>query len=235
MANRRSRPADLVSMSVEGHLDSTTPTPPEVLHATIKTLEAGTILHRVHQGKYRADQFNPGTQGNARFSPIRDAQGAPIPTLYGGATMDCAMMETVFHDVPHAPGFKTLDKRKLEGQVHSCVEVTQDLQLVDLASVPLRKLGVTRRQLIDTEKDQYPATRQWGARLHAKHPRVQGLSWISRQDDSARAVVLFGDRIADGTLRPDSESRSLMDDVGAYDALLDLAGRLGVLIVPGNS
>lgn len=40
---------------------------------------------------------------------------------------------------------------------------------------------------------------------------------------------------AEGTLRPDSESRSLMDDVGAYDALLDLAGRLGVLIVPGKS
>lgn len=68
-----------------------------------------------------------------------------------------------------------------------------------------------------------------------KKPRVQGLSWISRQDDSARAVVLFGDRIADGILRPDGESRSLVGDVGAYDALLDLAGRLGVLIVPGNS
>lgn len=92
MANRRSRPADSVSMSVEGHLDSTTPTPPEVLHATIKTLEAGTILHRVHRGKYRADQFNPGTQGNARFSPIRDAQGAPIPTLYGGASTGAGLI-----------------------------------------------------------------------------------------------------------------------------------------------
>lgn len=46
MANRRSRPADSVSMSMEGHLDSTTPIPPEVLHATIKTLEAGDGIPR---------------------------------------------------------------------------------------------------------------------------------------------------------------------------------------------
>lgn len=30
--------------------------------------------------------------------------GASIPTLYGGTTFDCAAMETVFHDVPIAPG-----------------------------------------------------------------------------------------------------------------------------------
>ena len=200
----------------------------------MKTLEAGTVLHRVHQDRYRADQFNLGTQGNARFSPIQDAQGAPNPTLYGGSTMDCAMMETVFHDVPHAPGFKTLDKRKLGGQVHSRAEVTQDLELVDLASVPLRKPGVTRKQLIDTEKDQYPVTRQWAQKLHEKNPHAQGLSWISRQDDSARAVVLFGDRIAAGALRPDGDLRSLVDDEKAYDEVLDLAARLGVLIVPGK-
>jgi hypothetical protein len=36
-----------------------------------------------------------------------------------------------------------------------------DQRRLDLSSVPLRKLGVTRKQLIDTEKDQYPATRKW--------------------------------------------------------------------------
>jgi len=234
MANRRGRSAGSVPAPVEADADSTTPAPPEVPHTTMKTLEAGTVLHRVHQDRYMADQFNPGTQGNARFSPIQDAKGTAIPTLYGGSTMDCAMMETVFHDVPHAPGFKTLDKRKLEGQVHSRVEVTQDLQLVDLASVPLRKLGVTRKQLIDTEKDQYPATRLWAQKLHEKNPQAQGLSWISRQDDSARAMVLFGDRISAGTLHQDGNSRSLVDDAGAYDEVLGLARRLGVLVVLGK-
>lgn len=68
-------------------------------------------------------------------------------------------METVFHDVPHTAGLKTFDKNKLAGQVHSTLRVQHAIQLVDLASVPLRKLGVTRKQLIDTEKAQYPATR----------------------------------------------------------------------------
>jgi hypothetical protein len=38
-------------------------------------------------------------KGNARFSPIKDSDGASIPTLYGGTSFDCAVMETLFHDV----------------------------------------------------------------------------------------------------------------------------------------
>ena len=78
-----------------------------------------TVIHRVHQDHYAGDQFNPGLKGNARFSPIKNALGEPVPTLYGGATFACAAMETVFHDVPFAPGLKTLDKTKLTRQVHS--------------------------------------------------------------------------------------------------------------------
>lgn len=219
-------PADVASTAA--------PAPPATLHATLTDLPKGQVLHRVHQDKYRADQFNPGVRGNARFSPIQDDQGQPIPTLYGGTTMDCAVMETVFHDVPHTTGFKTFDKGKLTGHVHSTVEVTQALRVVDLASVPLRKLGIRRTQLIDTEKDQYPATRKWAEALYRQCPDAQGLSWVSRQDDSARAVMLFGDRIPNGALKPQGASRSLVDDGNAYDAVLDLAERIGVQIVPGK-
>ena len=144
-------------------------------------------------------------------------------------------MEGVFHDVPHTAGFKSFDKGDLAGQVHSTVQIEQELQLVDLASVPLRKLGVTRKQLIDTEKDQYPATRMWAVAIHRQCPQAQGLSWVSRQDDSARAVVLFGDRIPDGALRPEGNTRSLLDDEDAYDAVLNLAIRIGINIVPGKN
>jgi len=97
----------------------------------------------------------------------------------------------------------------------------------------LRKLGVTRRQLIDTDKDQYPVTRQWAAAIHHQCPQAQGLCWVSRQDDSARALMLFGDRIADDALRPHGDSSSLLDDGNAYDAILDLAKRIGATIVQG--
>lgn len=101
-----------------------TPEPPATLHVTCTPLASGTVLHRVHQSQYLADQFNPGRQGNARFSPI--------------------------------------------------------------------------------------------------------------QDDSARAIVLFGDRIPSGALRPGADSRSLLEDVDAYDAVLDLAERIGVHVVMGK-
>ena len=57
-----------------------------------------------------------------------------------------------------------------------------------------------RPGMIDTEKDRYPATRAWAAALHAQCPDIQGLCWTSRQDDSAQAVMLFGDRIVPGVL-----------------------------------
>ena len=92
-----------------------------------------------------------------------------------------------------------------------------------------------RNALIDTEKDQYPLTRLWAEAIHAQCPQVQGLCWTSRQDDSARAVVLFGDRIAAGALRQVSPSRSLAGDAGAYGELLALAEQIGVDIVPGRA
>jgi hypothetical protein len=191
-------------------------------------------MHRIHQDIYQGDQFNPGAKGNARFSPITDAKGAAIPTLYAAYTFNAALMESVFHDVSHVPGYKHYDKNKLNQQVHSTVKVSQNLILADLSSVALRKLGVQRKQLIDTEKDQYPNTREWAQAIHRQHSDIQGLSWVSRQDDSARAVMLFGDRIPAGTLQQIGASRNLLQDEKAYAELLDLAERIGADIVPGK-
>jgi len=210
-----------------------TPAPPAKLHVTLTAIAKGQVLHRVHLQRYRADQFNPGQSGNARFSPIGNDAGQLIPTLYVSTTLDCALMETVFHDVSHAAGFKLFVREKMAALVHSTLYIERSLQLVDLSSVALRKLGVTRRQLIDTDKDQYPATRQWAGAIHHQYPQAQGLCWISRQDDSARAVMLFGDRIADDALSPHGDSRSLLDDGNIYDAILDLANRIGVTVVQG--
>jgi len=203
-------------------------TPPETLHITRITLHPQQVLHRVHLQAYHATQFNPGHTGDARFSPIQNRQGQAIPTLYAADTFQAALMESVFHDVPHEAGFKLFDRRKLHRQVHSQLEIRANLVLADLTSKPLRKLGVTRRQLIDTEKDQYPNTRLWAQAVHAQHPDVQGLYWTSRQDDSARAVVLFGDRIADGSLQQAGESRNLLEDERAYGEVLKLAALIGV-------
>lgn len=207
------------------------PAPHPSLAISIIKLPAGSLLHRIHLARYQAEQFNPGMRGNARFSPISNNQGVAIPTLYGGATQACALMETIFHDVPFSPGLKTLDKQKLLDQVYSVLQVQTELQLIDLSNVALRRLGISRKQIIDTEKEHYPVTREWAQALHQQHPSAQGLSWISRQDDSARAVMLFGDRIPSKTFMPTSESASLLRDADVYNSVLDLAVKIGVLIV----
>jgi hypothetical protein len=198
------------------------------------TLPKGQSLARVHPERFDATQFNPGAAGNARFSPIRNDKGDTIPTLYAGTTLDCALLETVFHDVPYTAGFKSVDKARLSGQVYSTLETHRNLTLVDLTTVALRKLGVTRPQLIETEKDRYPQTRPWAEALHREFPDVQGLTWVSRQDDTARAYVFFGDRIPAGVLSQKGASRDLVGDAATYTDVLNLADRLGVDIVAGT-
>ncbi len=198
---------------------------------SISTFRTGLTLHRVHLGKYSATELNPGRTGNARFSPIQDDKGHPIPTLYAGTTMQCALMETVFHDVPYVPGLKTLDKQKLANQVHSKLRLTRPLKLVNLGSVALRRIGVTRRELIDTEKDRYPETRAWARAVHGLCKYAQGLAWTSRQDDSARAVMLFGDRLTGPTLEQIDDPRNLLEHESTYAKVLTVAMRLGVDLI----
>lgn len=47
--------------------------------------------------------------------------------------------------------------------------------------------------------------------------------------------MLFGDRIPKGALRPRGQPRNLTEDGNTYDVLLDLAERIGVVIIPGKS
>lgn len=209
------------------------PEPRSDLSGLVKTMTwpSGQVIHRVHLDCYDGNAFNPGMKGNARFSPIQDAAGASIPTLYGGTTFECAAMETIFHDVPFAPGLKTFDKAKLTDQAYSIVTPRRDLVLADLSATALRALGLRRSELIDTEKDQYPGTRKWAEAIHAQCPAVDGLCWVSRQDDRARAMMLFGDRTATTDLVLASASQSVSDDTGIYTDLLVLAERIGVNIV----
>ena len=67
-----------------------------------RSLPAGPELHRIHPSLYGPDQFNGTDTGYARFSPIRDAAGGLIPTLYGGQSFNCAVCEVILR-CPDAP------------------------------------------------------------------------------------------------------------------------------------
>ena len=208
------------------------PAPGEHIQVRLTTIKAGRMLHRFHMNKFQATDFNGTDKGNARFSPIRNTLGEIIPTLYGGSTFDCAGMETVFRDMTYEPPPKYYQKAKLAGFMYSNVLVVEELSVVDLSSKALRSLNITRNELIDTEKNMYPTTRLWAEAIHASVPDAQGLRWISRQDDTAEAVVLFGDRIGPTALVQHGRSLDVVNDEVAYNWLLDLAEVIGVRIVP---
>ncbi|WP_371421235.1 RES family NAD+ phosphorylase [Tardiphaga sp.] len=215
-----------------GSAPRTISAPPTNLNTLVKRAAWATtaVIHRIHPDVYKAEQFNPGPIGNARFSPIFDATGTSIATIYGGTTFECAAMETVFHDVPFGAGLKTVAKRKLRKHHYSQVTPAIELILADLSNKALRKLGIPRGDLIDTEKDLYPQTRKWAEAIHAQCPDIHGLCWVSRQDDTERAIILFADRLPPAPLSSAAPSVDIVRDATTYAALVNLADDIGVKV-----
>jgi hypothetical protein len=186
------------------------------LDAKLISWGAGETMYRVHDAVYAVHSFNPSSLGNARFSPIRDSAGNVIPTLYSATSPQGALMETIFHDVPYKPGFKRVSVGRLEGKLSSTLVFLSDFQLIDLGKIGLRRLGVHPHDLIES--------------LYAAYPKAQGLIWPSRQDDRARAVVLFGTRVGASELRPAGISIPLMENGVVHEVAKALATDLKVLI-----
>jgi RES domain len=132
-------------------------------------------------------KFNPSPAGNARFSPLVNAAETVVPTIYAGTTLDYALMETVFHDVPFAAGPKMWSKAThVAGKVYSQLMLSRNLALIDLSAIPLRRLGISRKDLIECDGSHYPETRAWALALRDQYPNAEGLTWTSRQADPAR-------------------------------------------------
>jgi hypothetical protein len=205
--------------------------PADELDATVVLWGKGQEFYRVHEAIYKGNGFNPNHKGNARFSPIRDSDGKIIPTLYAGTTLDCALMETIFHDVPFIASFKPLSIKKMVGKVHTVFTPNVDFKLIDLSTIALRRLGIDRAHLIDSTKWHYPETRKWAERFYAQYGDVQGLRWTSRQDNSAQAVILFGTRANSRDLVVSGPSTPLLAGDLASAAVINPAMRLAVTLV----
>lgn len=198
----------------------------------LHTWEAGRPIHRIHAAGTAAAQFNTSGRGNARFSPLAYADGSIVPTLYGGSTFSCAAMETVFHDLPKDIERYLMDFADLEDARVSQISPARDLTLLSLTAVGLRRLKLKKTEIIETGIDTYPATRAQALAWHRSQPAIDGLYWISRQDDRAQACMLFGDRIEATALTVACNAQPLQE-TPHIDALLALAHDIG--IVQGRS
>jgi len=201
---------------------------------TILNWGNGETLFRVHPEIYGSLQFNPSPHGSARFSPLVDAAGSVIPTIYAGTTLDCALMETVFHDVPFTDGQKNWSKAThVAGKVYSKLALLRNLALIDLSAVPLHTLGISRKDLIECDGSLYSETRAWALALHDQYPDAEGLRWTSRQDDTALALVLFEGRLKIPAMSVSGKPNGLLlADGSAISEVLQLAFRLNVLLTP---
>lgn len=194
---------------------------------------AGREIHRcynIHRGARECFAGSAVVRG--RFHPFTPpAATGPLPVLYGASDEFGALSETVFHDVP-IRGTKALPYSKLLHRALVRLRPTRDLRLVDLTSDGLRRLGVSRLELIESDPRSYDDTAAWARALHDHGARFDGLCWVSRQRDTSLAVVLFGDRVeAEALVVPDdSDATPLAVGVG-LDLVCRIADRADISIV----
>ncbi|HSF26047.1 MAG TPA: RES family NAD+ phosphorylase [Actinomycetes bacterium] len=166
-----------------------------------------------------------------RFHPFRPAGAqAPVPVLYGASDDLGALSETVFHDVP-VRGTKHVPRAKLTRRALVELAPTRDLTLIDLTSDGLSRLGLARLELIESDARSYADTAQWARALHAHPAHVDGLTWVSRQHDTSRALVLFGDRVPRDDLAEREGVAPVALAAGAgLDRVCEAADRAGITI-----
>ena len=76
------------------------------------------------------------------------------------------------------------------------VRLIRDLPLARLHGAGLTRLGLLREHVIDCHERDYPYTAEWGQALHdGCGASIAGIAWTSRQNDSSKALMLWGNRV----------------------------------------
>ncbi|MDE0332436.1 MAG: RES family NAD+ phosphorylase [Nitrospinae bacterium] len=161
----------------------------------VVTLGAGAFVHRVHDRNYGGSAFNPCKGSPTRFAPVYDATDKCVPSLYAAGTLEAAIHETIFHDVPVTAKRKTVPRTLVQSRAHVQLEVLRDLRLASLRGPDLRRWRIARSSLIGASPELYPETARWASAIHHQFPEVHGLLWTSNQCDPDTAYLFFGDRV----------------------------------------
>jgi hypothetical protein len=194
----------------------------------LKVWPSGADLWRVHKLDRRPAEFNPGVD-IGRFHPFLGSAGKPVATLYAASTWQGAVSETLFRDVPLRGAPRTKRRAELELRAMSLLRLRREVELVELRGTGLRRLRLQRRELIETEADQYSRSARWAAALYQAAPQAAGLVWTSRLHDLSAAVVFFGDRVVERDFTPVEGPIPLGIGKGLA-RVMELAEEAGILI-----
>jgi hypothetical protein len=202
------------------------PPPPEPFRPAEEVLGAGSLLYRVGSNDRSVSEFNNGYGRPTRFAFFGDPV---VPVLYAADTERAAIAETLLHDIPVTGGRLPYDA--YANSVMGRLIIGRPIRLASLRGLGLRRLGVTARQVTDTDASEYPRTVAWAQAAHAAG--FDGVAWTSRLCNDARAVVLFGDRAADAVAQDPTFGR-LFESGPGLDWLIDTCAPLRVDVMPPN-
>lgn len=188
-------------------------------------MPATTRMYRLHDNQFRTNEFNPGPKGPGRFHFF----GAPhIPVLYTAATEAGAVAETLLRNIPVAGGHIAYED--YESKVMAALEIKREVRLASFLGTDLRALKVAPDQLTTTPGDNYPQTRKWAEAAHAAG--FDGIAWMSRQDNSDRAYMFFGDRVSEGDFTVVPGSGRIFAVGPDRDWLVDLCAPMHIEVLP---
>lgn len=191
-------------------------------------------LWRVYSQTFGPIGFNGTDRGFARFSPLRRPDGRIVPILYAGTTLNVALMESIFRDVPSpSEGYiLTMPPPAAEERRLTRIALDKPVQMVDFSSIGLRRLGPDKVDAIDCNSAGYVDTQALASWVYANTgAAVHGIVWRSKQDDSGEAAVFFEDRVAaNGTVLQPLQPGQNLHGGQALTAMGRLADRLGVFL-----
>lgn len=172
------------------------PDPPRPRGLRSRVIPAGVewwnVTHDTYAGTpFNAGPFNDSGGGDARFSPLFDADGEPVPVLYVARHPIEAMLETVFHEV-WAGHTKRVRRADLDGRVLRRLMFNTDVRVVDLGDAELDRHGLERSQIVSTSTEHYDRARAGADLLLGATVGGQptaGIGWQSRMVELARASV----------------------------------------------
>ena len=167
---------------------------PADLSPHIEVLKAGATLVRVYQRRLGPLGFNRGNTV-ARFRPIRNAAGGVVPTAYGALDYETAIAEAVLRGVSalrRGSPRRRLFRLEVDGLEMARLRTARPLRLVRLHGLGLTRLNLLREHVIDCPESEYDYTAAWAQALYGHRSRPHGLVWTSRQNDTSRALILWG-------------------------------------------
>lgn len=188
------------------------PEPPKSLKGlTLKTIDVEpSTLFRV--SRFSSGEPYLGKSASSRFDdPLKK-----FGTCYMGFSLQCAIAETILHDLMPVKGEFRVPLADLESRHLVQFSGAEKLTLVDLTGAHLKTL--LGSSTISTVVP-YDIPQQWARVIHNHPQQVDGIQFVSRQLNDQKAVVIFHrakHKLKKPTYTP------LLDAMGALAAITEL-------------